>query len=197
MAEPLSAYGAQKVAVEEFVQGLQAGGAPITTLVVSGVYGPVSPHLDGSFAALTGALAAGMVAPDSGLGVVDVRESPPWWRAAWRRVGAPAVPGDRQLRDLGAVDGGPERGGGPHRALHRCVGRGHDRTRRAKFDELRDGGAEGLPPLSVEAAVVMASGRPADDSATVRDLGVTYRPTVETFRDTLDWLRAAGLLDLR
>jgi hypothetical protein len=65
----------------------------------------------------------------------------------------------------------------------------------ARFDELRASGAEGLPPLSVEAAIVMASGRPADDSATVRELGVTYRPTVETFRDTLDWLRATGRLD--
>ena len=195
LAEPLSAYGAQKVAVEEFVQRLQAGGAPVTTLVVSGVYGPVSPHLDGSFAALTGALAAGMVAPDSGLGVVDVR-------------------------DLAAVVARSlEPGRGPRRylvtgnyvtweqwtdVLSTAVGRSVPFTRvsaedmiglGARFDEMRASGAEGLPPLSVEAAIVMASGRPADDSATVRELGVTYRPTVETFRDTLDWLRATGRLD--
>ncbi len=74
LATPLSDYGAQKVAVEEYVRGLQAEGAPVATLVLGGVYGPVSPHVDGSFAALTGALAAGMVAPDSGMGVVDVRD---------------------------------------------------------------------------------------------------------------------------
>jgi len=61
-----------------------------------------------------------------------------------------------------------------------------------RFAELRDAGQEGLPPLSVEAAVVMNSGKPADASATLRDLGVTYRPTFDTFRDTLEWLRSTG-----
>ena len=74
IAEPLSNYGAQKADIERFVQGLQAEGHPLTTLVVSGVYGPDSPHLDGSFAALLGSLEAGMVAPPGGMGVVDVRD---------------------------------------------------------------------------------------------------------------------------
>lgn len=194
LAEPLSAYGAQKAGVEEFVQGLQAGGAPVTTLVVSGVYGPVSPHIDGSFAALTGALAAGMVAPDSGLGVVDVRDV----ATVVARCLEPARGPRRYL-----VTGNYVTWEQWTEVLSQAAGRTVPFTRvsaedmiglGAKFDELRDNGAEGLPPLSVEAAVVMASGRPADDSATVRDLGVTYRPTVETFRDTLDWLRATGQL---
>jgi len=63
-----------------------------------------------------------------------------------------------------------------------------------KFDELRAAGQVGLPPLSVEAAVVMNAGKPADDSATIGDFGVAYRPTVETFRDTLAWLAEAGRL---
>jgi nucleoside-diphosphate-sugar epimerase len=194
LAEPLSAYGAQKVAVEEFVQGLQADGAPVTTLVVSGVYGPVSPHLDGSFAALTGSLAAGMVAPDSGLGVVDVRD-------VATVVARSLEPGRGPRRYL--VTGNFVTWEQWTHVLSEAVGRPVPFTLVSdddmiglgrKFDELRDGGAEGLPPLSVEAAVVMASGRPADDSATRRELGVRYRPTVETFRDTLEWLRATGHL---
>ena len=195
LAEPLSAYGAQKSAVEEFVQGLQAAGAPITTLVVSGGYGPVSPHLDGSFAALTGALAAGMVAPDSGLGVVDVRD-------VATVVARSLEPGHGPRRFL--VTGNYVSWAQWTEVLSEAAGRKVPFTRvsaedmiglGAKFDELRDHGTEGLPPLSVEAAVVMSSGRPANDSATLRELGVTYRPTVETFRDTLDWLRSMGQLD--
>jgi nucleoside-diphosphate-sugar epimerase len=195
LAEPLSTYGAQKASIDAFVQELQERGAPVTTLVLSGVYGPVSPHIDGSFAALLGALDAGMLAPDSGLGVVDVRDV--------ARVIACCM----------------ELGRGPRRylvtgnfvtweewtaVLSEAAGRTVPFTEVSpqdmidlgrRFDEMRDEGREGLPPLSVEAAIVMASGRPADDSATLRELGLTYRPTLETFRDTLDWLRETGHLD--
>ncbi len=41
----------------------------------------------------------------------------------------------------------------------------------------------------------MASGRPGDDSGTLAELGVAWRPTVGTFRDALAWLRATGRLD--
>ena len=60
------------------------------------------------------------------------------------------------------------------------------------FDQLRDSSQEGLPPLSVEATIVMNSGKPADDSATLRDFGITYRPTLDTFSHTTDWLRGTG-----
>jgi nucleoside-diphosphate-sugar epimerase len=195
LAEPLSAYGAQKAAADEFVQGLQARGAPVTTLVVSGVYGPVSPHLDGSFAALRGALAAGMVAPDSGMGVVDVRDVADVIVRCTRAgrgprrylVGGHYVTWEEWAEVLGRAAGRHV----PYTQVSAddMIGLGR------KFDELRAGGAEGLPPLSVEAAVVMASGRPVDDSATVRELGVSYRSTLETFRDTVAWLRATGQLD--
>ncbi|HEY4927964.1 MAG TPA: NAD-dependent epimerase/dehydratase family protein [Acidimicrobiales bacterium] len=194
LADPLSTYGAQKAEIDRFVQGLQADGAPVTTLVVSGVYGPHSPHVDGSFAALIGALGAGMVAPPGGLGVVDVRDV--------------ALVIARTL----------ESGCGPRRylvsgnyvtweewtsVLSEAAGRTVPFTEITaeamidlgkRFDEQRDDGREGLPPLSVEAAVVMNAGRPADDTATMRELGIAYRPTLETFRDTLAWLTETGQL---
>ena len=194
LADPLSVYGAQKAEIDRFVQGLQADGAPVTTLVVSGVYGPHSPHIDGSFAALIGALGAGMVAPPGGLGVVDVRDV--------------ALVIARTL----------ESGRGPRRylvtgnyvtwetwtsVLSEAAGRTVPFTEITAeamielgkhFDEQRDNGREGLPPLSVEAAIVMNAGRPADDTATMQDLGIAYRPTLETFRDTLAWLTETGRL---
>jgi dihydroflavonol-4-reductase len=193
LAEPLSFYGAQKCAIERFVQERQRAGAPVTTLVVGGVYGPMSPHLDGSFSAILASLESGMYAPDSGMGVVDVRDlaiiidralepnrGPRRYLVSGRYV---------TWEDWAALLA--EASGGPvpyHRASPEdmiALGR--------KFDELRAAG-EDLPPLSEEAAIVMSSGRPGDDSATLAAFAMTYRPTVETFRDTVNWLRDTGHL---
>jgi len=194
LAEPLSTYGAQKASIERFARELQADGQPVTTLVISGVYGPHSPHLDGSFAALIGSLEAGMVAPPGGMGVVDVRDvaeviarslepgrGPRRYLVSghyvtweqWTATLAEAAGRDVPFTEVSAED---------------MIGLGR------RFDEMRDAGQDGLPPLSVEAAVVMNAGRPTDDSATLAELGVAYRSTLATFRDTLAWLDETGQL---
>ena len=195
LAEPLTAYGAQKAAIERYVQELQAAGAPVATLVVGGVYGPCSPHTEGSFAAILAALAAGMYAPESGLGVVDVRDlAAIICRAATLAPGAGPrrylVSGHyvtwREWAALLADASGqpvPYTAATPDELI--ALGR--------KFDELRANGAD-LPPLSQEAAIIMSSGCPGDDTATLAELGLGYRPAIETFRDAVAWLRAAGHL---
>lgn len=194
LAEPLSSYGAQKASIERFVQELQADDEPVTTLVISGVYGPHSPHLDGSFAALLGSLHAGMVAPPGGMGVVDVRDVAEIINRCIR-------PGQGPRRYL--VGGNYVTWQEWTSILSEAVGRAVPFTEVSaedmiglgkRFDDLRDAGQEGLPPLSVEAAVVMNTGKPTDDSTTLEDLGVTYRSTLATFRDTLAWLEESGQL---
>jgi hypothetical protein len=49
-------------------------------------------------------------------------------------------------------------------------------------------------PLSEEAAVIMTAGVPTDDGPTLADLGVGWRPVVETFRDVVGWLVEQGHL---
>ena len=195
LAEPLTAYGAQKAAIERYVRELQAAAAPVTTLVVGGVYGPCSPHTEGSFAAVLAALAAGMYAPESGLGVVDVRDlAAIICRAATLAPGAGPrrylVSGHyvtwREWAALLADASGqpvPYTAATPDELI--ALGR--------KFAELRANGAD-LPPLSQEAAIIMSSGCPGDDTATLAELGLGYRPAIETFRDAVAWLRAAGHL---
>jgi UDP-glucose 4-epimerase len=61
------------------------------------------------------------------------------------------------------------------------------------LDERRREG-DVASPLSEEAARIMASGVPTDDSATLRDLGVRYRPLTETFSDAVAFLRRRGLI---
>ncbi|MEU5994912.1 NAD-dependent epimerase/dehydratase family protein [Spirillospora sp. NPDC047418] len=193
LADPLSAYGAQKRLAEEYVQAAQAVGAPITTLVVGGVYGPHSPHLDGSHSALIAALRSGMYAPDGGLGVLDVRDLA-------TLIARTLIPGQGPRRYFASGRYITWR----HWAelLSRAAGRPvpyhvvpvDDMIQIGReLDAMRVQGRD-VPPLSYEAAVIMSSGRPADDTATLTDLDLTYRPTIDTFRDTIAWLGAQGRL---
>jgi nucleoside-diphosphate-sugar epimerase len=56
-----------------------------------------------------------------------------------------------------------------------------------QFDTMRREGKADFP-LSEEAAVIMTAGIPTDDSAAITELGASWRPTVETFRDAVAWL---------
>ena len=49
-------------------------------------------------------------------------------------------------------------------------------------------------PLTHEAALLLTAGAPCDSAATIEDLGVRFRPTEETLRDTITWLLTSGHL---
>ena len=191
LAEPLSAYGRGKRDAELLVRGWQADGAPVTTFVIGGVYGPCSPHLDGSFAALKGALETFMAVTDGGMGVADVRDLSTLLANAMQ-------PGRGPRRYLA----------GGHfltwaewtAALSEAVGREVPAHRMSaaelvqmgrQLDEMRRTEPVDIP-LSEEAAVIMAAGVPTDDSATLAELGGSWRPTVDTFRDTVAWMVDRG-----
>ena len=191
LAEPLSSYGAQKRDIDLLARELAEQGAPVVTVVLGGVYGPVSPHLDSSFAALTGSLAMGMVAPAAGLGIVDVRDLATGLANALTPGRGPRrylMTGQyvtwQEWAALLSEAAGVEV---PYVEVtaEQMVEMGR------QFDEARAAGQD-LPPLSEEAAVIMSAGKPGDDSLALAELGVTYRPVVATFRDAIGWLRAEG-----
>ena len=64
------------------------------------------------------------------------------------------------------------------------------------FDEQRRRGQVVDVPLSEEAALIMTGCVPTDDSRTLRELGVAYRPLIETLRDTIEYLRSIGRLPM-
>lgn len=190
----LSDYARQKIEVERSVQRWQAEGAPITSLVLGAVAGPGCAPSDGISQLIAAALLLGMMAPErTGTGVIDVRDiatiivkciasgagsrrylvTGRWltWRD-WSAAMSTALDAPVAFNPIAEAD---------------LIQLG--RT----FDAQRGDGAE-LPPLSEEAAVVMCAQRAGDDSATLRDFDLTYRPTVETLRDTVDWLRRTGAL---
>jgi dihydroflavonol-4-reductase len=194
LARPLSNYGASKRDAELLVREWQAQGAPVTTFVIGGVYGPVSPHLDGSFGAVLAALETLMLVPPGGLGVVDVRDIAAMLSRAVEPGRGPRrylaggqyvtwAQWTRALSDAAGVE-----------VAHQEVTAAEMIELGRQFDRLRAEG-KGSAPLSEEAAIIMTSGVPTVDDATLADLGCRYRPLVETFADTVGYLRAIGRLN--
>ncbi len=193
LAEPLSAYGRAKREAEELVRAWQAEGVPVTTFVIGGVYGPASSVLGGSFAALLAALRSFMAVPEGGMGVVDVRDLAELLAAAVepgrgpRRylAGGRFLTWEQWVATLSEAVG-REVASAPMTAAEMvAMGRELDERRAHQEVDL---------PLSEEAAVIMTAGVPTDDAATLADLGGSWRPTVETFRDAVAWLVEEGHL---
>jgi nucleoside-diphosphate-sugar epimerase len=191
LAEPLSAYGRAKRQGEEIVRAYGAQGAPVTTFVIGGVMGPQAPAVSDSFGAVVAALSSAMIVSDGGVATIDVRD----------------------LAEVLAASVEPGRGprryvAGGHflswqdwvAALSSAVGRDVPSARMPaeemialgrQLDELREHQHVDIP-LSEEAAVIMTAGVPTDDSATLADFGVAWRPAEETLRDAVAWLVAEG-----
>jgi dihydroflavonol-4-reductase len=193
LAEPLSTYGASKRDAELLVRRWQSEGAPVTSFTIGGVYGPTSPHLDGSFGAVLAALETFMLVPPGGLGVVDVRDLATMLARAVEPgrgprhylAGGQYVTWAQWTEALGAAAGVD--------VAHQEVSAAEMIDLGRHFDRLRSEGRSSAP-LSEEAAIIMTSGVPTDDEATLVDLVCRYRPLAETFTDTVDYLRAIGRL---
>lgn len=194
LADPLSAYGASKLDAELLVRAWQEEGVPITTFVIGGVYGPGSPHRDGSFAAVLGALQLMMLVPPGGMGVIDVRDV----ALLLERAVAPGR-GPRHFMAGGTfvhwsdwTDLLAEAAG--QSVVRKEITAAEMIDLGRQFDRQRAEGVELPGPLSEESAVVMTSGVPTDDRPTLAALDVHYRATLETFRDLVGYLRSTGEL---
>ena len=194
LAEPLSAYGASKRDAELLVRDRQDRGHPVCSVTLGGVYGPDSPHLDGSFAAVLGALGSMMLVAPGGMGLVDVRDVAELLARCVEPGRGPRhyLAGGRYVTwaewtDLLGRAADVDLHG--HRvSAEEMVDLGR------QFDAQRAAGTVVDAPLSEEAAVIRTSGVPTDDSATLADLGFAYRPLLDTFGDTVAYLRAGGHL---
>jgi nucleoside-diphosphate-sugar epimerase len=193
LAEPLSAYGATKRDAELLVRERQELGAPVTNVTLGGIYGPISPHLDGSFQAILGALGAMMLVPPGGMGVLDVRDAAELLARAVEPgqgprhilAGGRYVTWARWTEVLGEAAGVDVLSQEVTASEMIDMGRQFDVRRELDHVDY---------PLSEEAAIIMTSGVPTDDTSTLEGLGVEYRPLLETLRDTVTYLRARGHL---
>ena len=188
-------YCESKRACEELVRARQAEGAPITTLVLGAVYGPDSPAVDGSADSLISMLASMMLLTEGGLGVIDVRD------VAGLAVRAlEPGHGPRHLLAGGPFLTWAEYVAATEEAAGRAIatigmGAGAVVAMGRDLDARRALGEAVAIPLSEEAAAIMTSGRPTDDSATWASLGGSRRSTVDTLRAMLRTLIEDGHLD--
>jgi len=190
------AYGRSKARTEVYARGLQAVGAPVVISYPCMVLGPPAGDQFGEGAeGVVGAVRLGVV---------------PGRKAGWTM-------GD--VRDLGAAHAamltsglGPRRFmvGGNHLTVHqvadslteaagkkvrvvpvpdgalRWAGRAADRTRRLL--------PESADQFTVAGMQYYTEFPPADNGPAERDLGVRFRPPVETLRATVEGLRSVGRL---
>lgn len=195
LAEPLSVYGRSKVECERLIRDWQGHQAPISTFVLGGVYGPDSPHTEGSAGALLSVLTSMAVETAGGVPIIDVRDVADALTAAIRPGGGPHryMAGGHYLTwaEYGDV-------------LAEVIGRDLPRHTMSAdemiamgrdLDRRREEGHQIDLPLSEESAVIMTAGRPTDDEATWDELGVHPRPTATTLRDAVRSLIDQGHLD--
>ena len=194
LTEPLSPYSASKYEAELLVREFQADGHPITSLALGGVYGPHSPHLDSSFAAVLAALGSMMLVAPGGTTVVDVRDCAELIARAMEPGRGPRryLAGGRYVTWSDWVDVLSDAAG--TEVVRQEVTVDDMIALGREFDAQRLQGIDIDIPLTEEVAIVMTSCPPTDDAATLSDLDMEYRPTVETFRDTVRFLRAEGHL---
>ena len=191
ISEPPGEYGRSKVEAERFVRSLQHQDAPITTFVIGGVFGPGQPELASAMESIVAAASQLMVVPDAGIGIIDVRDLAQLVVASLEPGRGPRryLAGGQFLswaewtELLGEVLGRPIRRVRVPTSAVRATGVALDALRRVvNFDY----------PLSYEAAVEMTGTPPNDDSVTLQDLGVTYRPLRTTLEDSARWLVERG-----
>jgi nucleoside-diphosphate-sugar epimerase len=194
LASPRTGYGRSKVEAERYVREAQDAGAPITVLYPGGICGPGQPTLD----ALNEGLVAGIgkiwtCPPSGGVSVLDVRDL----AEAISRCVEPGRGARRwllgghfltwtELADLcDLATGRRGRRMAIPAGILRGLGSAFDVLKRVRHFDF---------PLTRDAAEIMTTLVPTDDTPLLDGLGVTLRPPVETISDTVRWLAAAGHL---
>jgi len=197
IVEVRTTYGRSKAEGERIAREMQTRGAPVVIIYPGAIQGPDDPGPTEGTKGVRDRLRFGWLRTTGGLPLVDVRDVAAIVVAACTPGRGPRryMAGGNFLPWMDEADLCEELTGRAVRrvpappGLVRAIGRGVDFVRWLvpSFDY----------PLTREAAEFVTRIVPCDSSATVRDLGVEFRPARETLRDTIRWLHEVGELDAR
>jgi nucleoside-diphosphate-sugar epimerase len=190
-------YGRSKAEGERYARALQADGGAVTSIYPGGVFGPRDPMVGETMKGLRDAIRYGWPITSGGVSIVDVRDVAHVVVACLE-----SDQGPRRYLASGHFVTWPE--------FATCCETltGHKMRRVPApptivrgFGRMIDWLQRLLPgfdyPLTHEAALFLTLLVPGDDSATVRELGIEFRPTLETLADSIRWLAEVGELDAR
>lgn len=190
---PPGAYLSSKADSERIARRYREEGKPVVIVNPGGILGPHDPHGGENVAIIRQILAAPMAAlPAGGLNIVDVRDLGTLFSTLTKPGQGPRgfVVG-RYMTTREMVETAAERTGRDLR--YRRIPRGVATTAGRIGDLLQwvspwriIANYEGIYTLILAAA--------CDDSATWKPLGLTPRPTDETFADAIRWMVEAGHL---
>lgn len=190
------AYARSKVAPEQHLRKLQDQGAPIAITYPPGVIGPDDPGLSEGVKGIQMLMNDGVIITSSGLQTVDVRDLAAVHVALVEREPAPGrfitaaeyLPWTEFAERLDQAAGVRlQRFELPGRAI-RLAGRVGDQLRRF-------GGVEIDPIVSREASRFATQWVEFDASRATKELGIEFRSALESLKDTVRWLAAAGHVD--
>lgn len=192
-AESKHPYGKSKVLAERYVREKQAEGYPVKIVYPPGIIGPDDPGLSEPLVALRTFIEDFIPLTTNGNQFVDVRDLA---HAHVRIIEAPPGP-DRFIvageflswpdlaRSLEAATGNELRKVRFPAPLLRASGRFLELVRKVVDVEL---------PLTAESAAYATRWTPVASSASLHDMGVTFRDVHESIADTVRWMREAGHL---
>jgi len=189
-------YGQSKAEGERFARARQAENQPVVTIYPAGVYGPGDPGPGETMKGLRDGLRFGWPITKTGISIVDVRDLAGIVVAALEPERGP-----RRYMAGGHFLTWPE-------FADLCDGITGRRTRRLYapplllrgFGHLVDMVRRVIPfdyPLTHEATLMMTRFVPCDSDSTVTDLGISFRPTLETMADSIRWLYELGEIDAK
>lgn len=186
VADGRSAYGRTKAAADRIARGLQAGGAPVVITYPSTIVGPPAGERRGVGADGWAPLLryGASVSFEGGMAMIDVRDVAAVHAAVMQPGRGPRryMCGGQMVRFDDALDVIEATAG---RRIRRI--RVSPRTFRAagRVADVLNRMLPFPPSLSYEAAWVLTAATPTDDSATLADLDLTWRPARQALADSL------------